>query len=96
MAKRKKKTQSRVRRRVLTKFKDADGDIATFYTNGEFRFKSWGTCDYSEWKIEDGHFWYKHALDKDFDWDGDDDDAKLVALLEKALIDFEFEKTVLK
>ncbi len=96
MAKRKKKTHSRVRRRVLTKFKDEDGDVATFYTNGEFRFKSWGTNDYSEWKIEDGHFWYKHALDNDFDWDGDDDDAKLVALLEKALIDFEFEKTILK
>lgn len=95
MAKRKKQTKTRARREILLRYSEgAFDEHYIFYTNGQYRMRGWIQGDYSEWRIVDGQFMYKHAGDNDFDFD-DEDCSALVAAIEKAKLDLAFEKQVL-
>lgn len=97
MAKTKKRSKKKKPRRlILLKYRDEDGEVATFYTNGEYRYRDWKKDEYSWWKIVDGAFYYLHNEKELWDEGGEDDNDVLVKALEKAQLDMAFEKQVLK
>lgn len=96
MAKPKKRSKTRVRRKILLCYSiEKFNENFIFYTNGEYRMKAWETGDYSKWRILDGIFQYKHSYDSEYQFD-DEDCSDLVKALEKAKLDLAFEKIVLK
>lgn len=98
----KRTSTKKQRRRILVKVKcshlsgeKSEKGTYIIYRDGTYRLNTWQKGDLSSWRIKDDCFEFRHRGDPDFERDTNEED-QLVYIINKAIIDLEFEKLVLR